>query len=235
MMAGNAKDAEIANETFKKTMALDKKAAAFGDSASLASNKMAALKSGMEEMLDKGIDPASQAFQKLKSEYDMLKTSPFDTVLGNLTKTIEQVDRKAELWGATVETITEKQNAFKGAIEALLAEGVSPTSQAIAKLQAQYDELERSKPEKTTFNTAYQGMVDGANALMQKAIDTGDEALKRRAAESYQTAIREGTTVVKPEAPQVIINWTGKGRWTREDAQELGALIVNEVKTAGVR
>jgi hypothetical protein len=75
----------------------------------------------------------------------------------------------------------------------------------------------------------------GANALMQNATDAGDEALKRMAAESYQAAIREGATVVKPETPPVVINYNGTGKWTRDDAQALGALIVNEIKTAGVR
>lgn len=37
------------------------------------------------------------------------------------------------------------------------------------------------------------------------------------------------------QAPSVTVNYYGNGKWTREDAQQLGALIVNEVKAAGVR
>lgn len=37
------------------------------------------------------------------------------------------------------------------------------------------------------------------------------------------------------QAPAVTVNYYGNGKWTREDAQQIGALIVNEIKAAGIR
>lgn len=37
------------------------------------------------------------------------------------------------------------------------------------------------------------------------------------------------------QSPSVTVNYYGNGKWTREDAQQLGALIVNEIKAAGIR
>jgi hypothetical protein len=34
---------------------------------------------------------------------------------------------------------------------------------------------------------------------------------------------------------QVVVNYTGNGKWTREDAQGLGRLLVSELRAMGVR
>jgi SLT domain-containing protein len=34
---------------------------------------------------------------------------------------------------------------------------------------------------------------------------------------------------------QLVVNYTGSGKWTREDAQGLGRMLVSELRSMGVR
>ena len=137
--------------------------------------------------------------------------------------------------------------------------------------------FEQPKIETAKFAEAYRGMIEGANALMQRGIDTGDLSLQKRAAAEYKKYhdLAMGITEEQPKkyslmglgaanttkqiaeqqrmeasftapiqqramgwqsTPTVVeVNYYGNGKWTREDAQALGALIVNELKTSGVR
>ncbi len=58
---------------------------------------------------------------------------------------------------------------------------------------------------------------------------------QRRATEALQQAVKDGTIAGNQASPQIVINYTGNGKWTRDDAQALGQLIVGELKAGGIR
>jgi len=169
------------------------------------------LNAGSEEKIEKATKAASAAMDRLK-------------------ESLETADKKAKVWGAGVETVTAKQNAYRSAIDELLRAGIDPASESIKALKTKFDELEKMAS-RGGFDESYQGVIEGANALMQRAIDTGDEALRLRAAEAFRQATEEGNY----GRNQITINVTGSGRYSAEDARQIGQLIVGELKASGVR
>lgn len=49
------------------------------------------------------------------------------------------------------------------------------------------------------------------------------------------SSIAQGIAAAGASGTQVVINYTGNGKWTREDAQGLGRLLVSELRAMGVR
>ena len=157
-------------------------------------------------------------------------TKAASAAMNRLTESLETADKKAKVWGAGVETVTAKQNAYRSAIDELLSAGIDPASDSIKALKTKFDELEKMAS-RSGFDESYRGVIEGANALMQRAIDTGDEALRLRAAEAFRQSTEEGNY----GRNQITINVTGSGRYSAEDARQIGKLIVGELKASGVR
>jgi hypothetical protein len=73
-----------------------------------------------------------------------------------------------------------------------------------------------------------------ANEPVNASAIAGDMS-QRRATEALQQAVKDGTIAGNQASPQITINYTGNGKWTRDDAQALGQLIVGELKAGGIR
>jgi hypothetical protein len=206
-----------ADKAFASIKMLEKKAAVFGDATDIAADKMRVLKDAMMGMVEAGTEN-TDSFRKLKSEYDMLKTATTST-----------------------------------------AKTVADSTSAIAASASNADIAVKS------LNAGQEDFLRGYNGLIQKALDAGNEVEARRLTTEKETKRREmlaeiNSTPIATPAPAprassyrlqsladdlrqpssgaatpVTVNYYGNGKWTREDAQALGALIVNEIKTAGIR
>lgn len=253
-LKGAAPGYKQADNAFKQIATLEKQAAIFGDTADLAKGKMDILKRSMEDMLKDGIDESNASFQKLRSEYSMLKgqADSTNTVMADLAKTMKNLDSKALVVGDSAALQADRQSALQSAMIELTNKGFGPMSDEMQTLKRQFDAITAAKaPE---LNEAQKNYLSGYNATIQRALDAGNESEARRIVAEAEAAKRAmlgqqagprryglqslASDLREPmggQGPVVNVNYTGSGKWTREDAQQLGALIVNEVKAAGVR
>lgn len=242
------------DSTFKQIATLEKQAAIFGDTADLAKGKMDILKRSMEDMLKDGIDESNASFQKLRSEYNMLKgqADSTNTVMADLAKTMRNLDSKALVVGDSAALQADRQAALQSAMIELTNKGFGPMSDEMQTLKRQFDAITAAKaPE---LSDAQKNYLSGYNATIQRALERGDEAEAKRIVAEAEAAKRAmlgqqagprryglqslASDLREPmggQGPVVNVNYNGSGKWTREDAQQLGALIVTEVKAAGVR
>lgn len=142
-----------------------------------------------------------------------------------------QVDFTSALGAAMGGTL---QDIIKGAAEAYDSQNLEKKMEEAAEAIRGNTKAIEETPAKVTepkFNEAYRGMIEGANALVQKGIDTGDVALVQRGKREFE--YYNNLAYSRDAGSPITINVsTG---WTRDDAQKVGSLIVSELKASGVR
>jgi hypothetical protein len=167
-----------------------------------------------------------------------------------VTNPIEEI--KKMMAGNQAIAQSKTQEAIKPLADS--AEKASAALETMAEpaktLNAQQDEYLRG------YNGLIQKALDAGNEADAKSLTAKKEAERKSMlaeinAKSYKlqsiaspevTPYTAATGSVaasqqRPMGEPVTFNlyYTGTGKWTRDDAQALGALIVNEIKTAGVR
>lgn len=251
--AGSRPGYQEADKAFASIKMLDKQAAVFGDTADKTKEKMGILRGAMEDMMKSGVDENAAAFQKLRSEYGMLsnQAASTNTVMADTTKKLADISSKAVFVGESAALQAERQSVLQAAMIELNQKGFSPASDEIQNLKKQFDAITATKvPELSKGQEDY---LSGYNGLIQKALDAGNEAEAKRLASEAASARAKMLQPVQGRSSyrlqgladdlrqpvsggtSVTVQYNGNGKWTRDDAAQLGALIVNEIKTAGVR
>lgn len=141
-----------------------------------------------------------------------------------IDKLMPEIDKLASRLAAG-----ERGGGINDAIKGIFAQADSiggVITGALSGIKTAFDEFSPK-----VFNEAYRPIIANANKMMTDALSAGNTEQVGRASLIFQEAQANAYTAGSP----VTIAYYGNGKWTREDAEKLGALIVSQVKSAGVR
>lgn len=91
-------------------------------------------------MADKVIQ--SLIYKLIADETELVKgVKASETEIRSLEKSLLDVDKRAQVWGATTNDLAQKQKILKDEINKLISQGVDPASTQITEMKAAYDKL----------------------------------------------------------------------------------------------
>lgn len=150
---------------------IDKLAAIFGDTSTVATDKAKTLKSAIIELIENGIDPTNTAMGNLVEQYQgytevlgETEEGTYDLVAAKtkLFKALEDIDQQAAIFGDTLDTDRERLNLFQNAIvNALL------NKEPIENIQDLINEYNALKEEIDAATTAEQNNKAATDMLTQ--------------------------------------------------------------------
>lgn len=171
--------------------------------------------SGFEQVVSKvigGLGDISDSFGKMSDDN---KAS-----FADLANQFQAIDAKAQIWGDGTDTVAEKQNALKNAINKLIDDGITPESQQIQDLKSAYDTLgetqdesgEKNKTLGETFASlrdfmqgpvaACKLIVDGVKSVIENMGELSNEFAEDETAQLKFTAAIEASSVMTDGAAE---------------------------------
>lgn len=129
---------------------IDQIAATFEDYSDVATDKANVLRNAIIELVREGIDPTSTSLGNLVELYNQYadaaekaknKTYNLVEAKEELEKALEDVDKKAAIFGDEIDVNAEKLVLLKGAIIEALTNGIDPLDASIQDLIAEYNAL----------------------------------------------------------------------------------------------
>jgi hypothetical protein len=144
----------------------------------------------------------------------MVKKSIIDVIMPDVERLANTLQKGLYVDPSEVRAVFSKADALGSSLERVLG----PVRDVITGFRV----------EAPQFNESFRGVIEGANQLMTNALASGDILGIGRAALEFQSAQAGayGNTTVN-------VNYTGQGKWTEQDARELGAKIVAQINRAG--
>jgi hypothetical protein len=173
---------------------------------------------------------------------DYLDMGEFTAPTINITSGI------VDAMGSTLNRMLDRiKNANSG--QQTIEDELKKTTEALRENTVAVEES-GTKTKEIKFDENYRGMIDAANAIVQRGIDLGDQAMVDRGKAEYQKyyamATGQGefenirnskyslTSTGEQPPVQVVINGSFTGEYTREAARNMGRMIVEECGLAGV-
>lgn len=173
---------------------------------------------------------------------DYLEMGEFTAPTINITSGL------VDAMGETVKRMGERI-AAANAVQQKTDDDLQKTTEALRENTKAVEES-ATKTKEIKFDENFRGMIDAANAIVQRGIDLGDKAMIDRGKAEYQKYYAMATgqgeaenirnskyslTSTSEQPPvQVVINGSFTGEYTREAARNMGRMIVEECGLAGV-
>lgn len=194
-------------------------------------NKAAAmaLAKGLADSADASIKPISEAVEMLLKAFGMAP-SEITRLASQAKSTIDEMSRRnAEALSAYGGNI---QQSLNRTLERTLNRG-SETAQEANLIGRLLEEQRRVQTGYYQTAMATGGLVTGP--VIARMGEGGRDEAVLPLNDRVFSSIAQGIASAGASGTQVVINYNGNGKWTREDAQGLGRLLVSELRAMGVR
>jgi hypothetical protein len=162
-----------------------------------------------------------EEIKKMMAGNQSIAQSKTQEAIKPLADSAEKASAALETMAEPAKTLNAQQEEYLRGYNGLIQKALDAGNEAEARALTAKKEAERKSMLAEINAKSYKLQSIASPEVTPYTAATGSVAA------SQQRAMGEPVTF--------NLYYTGNGKWTREDAQALGALIVNEIKTAGVR
>ena len=190
-----------------------------------------ALAKGLADSAEASIEPISEAVSMLLKAFGMAP-SEITRLASQAKSTIDEMSRRnAEALASYGSNI---QSSLNKTLERTLNRG-SKTAEEASLIDRLLREQEMVQRGAYSVGMATGGLVTGPTIAKMGEGGRNEAVLPLN--ESVYRQIGQGIAAARGggSGTQVVVQYYGNGKWTREDAQGLGRLLVSELRSMGVR